>query len=60
MSRFTLPKLTIDYDSIEKLENNETTIILTNEILKEYELDIDKTKIDRFEDINFVSVMRGF
>jgi len=56
MKRFTPPKLTIDYDSIETIENNEATIVLTNEILKEYKLDVDKTKIEKFEDINFISL----
>jgi len=53
---FTPPKLTIDYDAIETIENNEATIILTNDILKEFMLDVDKTKIDNFKDINFVSI----
>ena len=56
MKKFTPPKLDIDYKAIETIENNEATIILTNEILKEYKLDVDKTKIDDFNDINFVSL----
>ena len=56
MKKFTPPKLTIDYDAIETIENNEATIVLTNDILKEYKLDIDKTKIEKFEDINFISL----
>lgn len=54
--RFTPPELPIDYSAIETIENNETKIILTNDILKEFELDVDKTKIDDFKDINFVSI----
>ena len=54
--RFTPPKLAIDYSAIETIENNEATIILTNDILKEFKLDVDKTKIDNFKDINFVSI----
>ena len=54
--RFIPPKLTIDYNAIETIENNEATIILTNDILKEFELDVDKTKIDNFKDINFISI----
>ena len=54
--RFIPPKLAIDYNAIETIENNETTIILTNDILKEFKLDVDKTKIDNFKDINFVSI----
>ena len=54
--KFAPPKLEIDYESIETYENKEATIILTNEILKQYKLDVDKTKIDKFEDINFISI----
>ena len=54
--KFAPPKLEIDYKSIETFENNEAVIILTNAILKQYKLDVDKTKIDKFEDINFISI----
>ncbi|MBO6088329.1 hypothetical protein J6P92_08310 [bacterium] len=54
--RFIPPALPIDYDAIEIIENNEAQIILTNDILKEFALDVDKTKIDNFKDINFVSI----
>lgn len=56
MKKFKLPKLDIDYKAIETIENNETTIILTNDILKEYKLDVDKTKIEDFKDVSFVSI----
>ena len=54
--KFAPPRLEIDYKSIEKFENNEIAIVLTNEILKQYRLDVDKTKIDNFENINFISI----
>ncbi len=30
-------------------------IILTDELLEKYQLKIDETKIEKFEDINFIS-----
>lgn len=56
MKKFKPPKLDIDYKAIETIENNETTIILTNDILKKYKLDVDKTKIEDFKDVSFVSI----
>lgn len=32
-------------------------VIITDEILKKYELSIDETKIDVFDNINFVSIL---
>ena len=54
--RFKPPKLDIDYSAIETVVNNETQIILTNKILKQFKLSVDKRKIDNFRDINFVSI----
>lgn len=48
-------ELTIECCEILPIENNET-LVLTDEVLKQYQLDIDKTKIDNFDDINFVSL----
>ena len=46
----------ISLNSNVTIENNEAQIILTNDILKEYQLSVDKTKIDNFKEINFVSI----
>ncbi len=32
-------------------------ICLTDEILEKYKLSIDETKIEKFEDINFISLL---
>ena len=53
---FTPPKLVVDYEAIEDLEDHEAKIILTNDILKKYKLEVDKTKIEDFRDINFISL----
>ena len=55
-SIFLPPKLPIDYDSIIPVENHETKIILTDELFKEYKLQVDKDKIDNFKNINLVSI----
>ena len=47
--------LEIDYSMLAPIENGET-IILTDEILKEYKLQVDSSKIEHFEDINFISI----
>lgn len=47
--------LEIDYSMLAPIENGET-IMLTDEILKEYKLTIDSSKIENFEDINFISI----
>lgn len=54
--RFIPPKLSIDYDAIEPIENHEAEIILTNDLLKRYQLSVDQTKIDDFKNIIFVSI----
>lgn len=53
--KFTPPKLAIDYDCLEKIDGCES-VILTDEVLKEFKLQVDKTKIDVFDDINFISI----
>ena len=50
-----LPKLDIDLTLITPVQNFET-IELTDEVLKEYKLQVDKTKIENFKDINFISL----
>lgn len=52
---FKPQKLDIDYSLITPVENGEN-IILTDKILKEYKLQVDKTKIENFDDINFISL----
>ncbi len=53
--KFKPPELVIDYSEIVPVEDFEP-IILTDKILKEYKLKVDKTKIENFKDINFISI----
>lgn len=48
-------KLEIDYSLLTPVQEIDS-IVLTDEILKEYMLQVDKTKIENFGDINFVSI----
>ena len=54
--KFRPPTLQIDYDSIIPVENHEAKIMITDELLQEYKLQVDREKIDNFKDINFVSI----
>ncbi len=41
---------------IETIFNCEE-IVLTDELLEKFKLQVDETKIDKFEDINFVALL---
>ena len=56
MKRCKKPKkLEIDYSLLTPVQEIDT-LVLTDEALKQYKLDVDKTKIDNFDEINFVSI----
>lgn len=48
-------KLEIDYSLLTPIEEIDK-LVLTDEILKEFTLQVDKTKIENFDDINFISI----